>query len=163
MFRNVIFYKDSEGVKMKQEEFEELIKKLDGEIIDVAKPVKTVAQAVSATNSSPKQIIKSLLFISENEPVLVILDGESRVDLKKLTKLVGKVRFASPEEVKQITGFEVGAVPPIGIKIKTIVDKKVLENKFVIGGGGRIDRLIRLIPDKIIQHQKAIVEDVRKE
>jgi len=49
--------------------------------------------------------------------------------------------LATPEEVKQITGFEVGAMPPVGVKVKTIVDPKVLKNEFVIGGGGRIDRL----------------------
>ena len=140
---------------------EELIKKLGGEIINVGKPVKTVEQAVRATGSEPKQIIKSLLFISEEEPVLVIVDGESKVDLNKLAKIFGKVRFATPEEVKQITGFEVGAVPPVGAEVKTIVDPKVLENEFVIGGGGRIDRLSKLNPEKIVEYQKAIIVDVK--
>ena len=140
---------------------EELIGKLGGEIINAGKPVKTVEQAIKATDSNPKQIIKSLLFISEEEPVLVIVDGESKVDLNKLERMFGKVRFATPEEVKQITGFEVGAVPPVGMKVKTIVDKKVLENEFVIGGGGRIDRLSKLNPEKIVKYQKAIIADVK--
>ena len=140
---------------------EELIGKLGGEIINAGKPVKTVEQAIKATDSNPKQIIKSLLFISEEEPVLVIVDGESKVDLNKLERMFGKVRFATPEEVKQITGFEVGAMPPVGIKVKTIVDKKVLENEFVIGGGGRIDRLSKLNPEKIVKYQKAIIADVK--
>ena len=147
---------------MAKENLEELIRKLGGEIINVGKPVKTVEQAVKATDSKPKQIIKSLLFISEEEePVLVIVDGESKVDLNKLAKIFGKVRLATPEEVKQITGFEVGAVPPVGVKVKTIVDQKVLENKFVIGGGGRIDRLSKLNPERIVEYQKAIIVDVK--
>lgn len=141
---------------------EELIGKLGGEIINAGKPVKTVEQAVKATGSRPEQIIKSLLFISEKEgPILVIVDGESKVDLNKLEKMFGKVRLATPEEVKQITGFEVGALPPVGIKVKTIVDRKVLENEFVIGGGGRIDRLSKLNPRKIVEYQKAIIVDVK--
>jgi len=53
-----------------------------------------------------------LLFISEKEGlILVIVDGESKVNLNKLSKIFGKVRLAKPEEVKQITCFEVGAVP----------------------------------------------------
>ena len=142
---------------------EELIRKLGGEIINVGKPVKTVEQAVKATDLKPKQIIKSLLFISEEEPVLVIVDGESRVDLNKLAKIFGKVRLATSEEVKQITGFEVGAVPPVGVEVKTIVDPKVLENKFVVGGGGRMDRLSKLSPEKIVEYQKAIIVDVKVE
>ncbi len=147
---------------MAKENLEEVIRKLGGEIINVGKPVKTVEQAVKATGSRPRQIIKSLLFISEKEgPILVIVDGESKVDLNKLAKIFGKVRLATPEEVKQITGFEVGAVPPVGVKVKTIVDPKVLENKFVIGGGGRIDRLSKLNPEKIVEYQKAIIVDVK--
>ena len=147
---------------MTKENLKQLIRKLGGEIINVGKPVKTVEQAVKATSSNPKQIIKSLLFISEKkEPILVIVDGESKVDLNKLAKIFGKVRFATPEEVKQITGFEAGAVPPVGVGVKTVVDPKVLENKFVIGGGGRIDRLSKLNPEKIVEHQKATVVDVK--
>ena len=149
-------------MKMIGKHLEELIRKLGGEIINVGKPVKTVEQAVKATGSNPKQIIKSLLFISEKEPVLVIVDGESKVDLNKLAKIIGgKVRLATPEEVKQITGFEVGAVPPVGVEVKTIVDPKILENKFVIGGGGRMDKLSKLNPEKIVEYQKAIIVDVR--
>jgi len=147
---------------MAEVNFEELIRKLGGKIINVGKPVKTVEQAVKATDSRPKQIIKSLLFISEKEgPILVVVNGESKVDLNKLAKIFGKVRLATPEEVKQITGFEVGAVPPVGIEVKTIVDPKVLENEFVIGSGGRIDRLSKLNPEKIVEYQKAEVVDVR--
>jgi len=149
-------------MKMMGKYLEDLIRKLGGEIINVGKPVKTVEQAVKATGSNPKQIIKSLLFISEKEPVLVIVDGESKVDLNKLAKIIGgKVRLATPEEVKQITGFEVGAVPPVGVEVKTIVDPKVLESKFVIGGGGRINRLSKLNPEKIVEHQRAIIVDVK--
>ena len=147
---------------MEEKNLEELIRKLDGKIINVGKPVKTVEQAVKATDSRPKQIIKSLLFISEKEgPILVVVNGESKVDLNKLAKIFGKVRLATPEEVRQITGFEVGAVPPVGIEVKTIVDPKVLENEFVIGSGGRIDRLSKLNPEKIVEYQKAEVVDVR--
>ena len=141
---------------------EELIRKLSGKIINVGKPVKTVEQAVKATGSRPEQIIKSLLFISKKEgSVLIIVNGKSKVDLNKLERMFGKVRLATPEEVKQITGFEVGAVPPVGIKVKTIVYPTVLENEFVIGGGGRIDRLSELNPEKIVEYQKAEVVNVR--
>ncbi len=147
---------------MGREKLEELVKKLGGEILNIKRPVKTVEQAVKATNTSPDVIIKSLIFISEKGPVLVIVNGESKVDLKKLSKRFGLVRFASPEEVKKITGYEIGAVPPIGVKIHTIVDPKVLEKDFVIGGGGAIDKLSKLDPRKIVEYQKAEIMDVSK-
>ena len=145
---------------MVKESLEELIEEMGGEIISVGKPVKTVGQAVKATKSKPKQIIKSLLFISQEGPILVIVDGESKVNLTKLTKIFGNTRLATPEEVRRITGFEVGAVPPIGVEVKTIVDPRVLENEFVIGGGGSIDKLSKLSPEKIVEYQGAIIVDV---
>lgn len=147
---------------MAEEALRELIERLGGEIIEVGRLVKTVKQAAEATGAHPKQIIKSLLFISEkNEPILVIVDGESRVDPDKLAKLFGPSRLASPEEVKEITGYEIGELPPVGIKIKTVMDPKVLENEFVIGGGGSVDRLSKLEPRRIVEYQNAMVVDVK--
>ena len=141
---------------------EEIVESLGGEIINVGKPVKTVTQAVKATKASPRQIIKSLVLISEKGPILAIVDGESKVSLEKIKQHFGEVRLATPEEVKEITGFEVGGVPPVGIEIKTIVDPRVLENEFVIGGGGRIDKLCKLSPKKIVEYQKAEIIEIRE-
>jgi len=141
---------------------EEIVESLGGEIINVGKPVKTVSQAVKATKASPRQIIKSLVLVSEKGPILAIVDGESKVSLEKVKRYFGKVRLATPEEVERITGFEVGGVPPVGIEIKTIVDPKVLENEFVIGGGGRIDKLCKLSPKKIVEYQKAEIIEIRE-
>jgi len=141
---------------------EEIVESLGGEIINVGKPVKTVTQAVKATKASPRQIIKSLVLISEKGPILAIVDGESKVSLEKIKQHFGEVRLATPEEVKEITGFEVGGVPPVGIGIKTIVDPRVLENEFVIGGGGRIDKLCKLSPKRIVEYQKAEIIEIRE-
>jgi len=145
------------------EGIEEIIRELGGEIIRIGKPVKTVEQAVRATSSTRRQVIKSLLFISQKGPVLAIVNGESRVDLKKLSQIVGSVRLATPQEVKRITGYEAGAVPPVGVNVKTVVDPAVLENEFVIGGGGRIDTLSKLKPEKIVEYQRAQVVDISTE
>ncbi|MEM2843320.1 MAG: YbaK/EbsC family protein [Candidatus Bathyarchaeia archaeon] len=145
---------------MLESKLEELIKKLNGEIINVGKNVKTVEQAVNATGLTPKQIIKSLLYISEKEPLLVIVDGESKVDLNKLTNLVGLVRLAKPREVREIIGYDVGGVPPVGIKVRTIVDSKVLENDFIVGGGGSANKLLKIDPKKVIEYQKAEVTNI---
>ena len=137
-------------MEMSREDLWKLVEELGGEIL-------------KATGSDPKQIVKSLLFISEEGPVLVIVDGESRVDINKLAKIFGKIRLATPEEVRRITGFEVGSVPPVGINVRTLVDRRVLENRFVVGGGGRTDMLSRLDPRKIVEYQNAEVVDIRRD
>lgn len=140
----------------------EIVESLGGEIIDVGKAVKTVSQAVKATGASPRQVIKFLVLISENGPLLAIVDGESKISFEKVRRYFGEVRLATPKEVKEITGFEVGGVPPVGVKIMTVVDPKVLENEFVIGGCGRTDRLCRLSPAKIVEYQSAEVLEIRE-
>jgi len=146
---------------MAVEGFLELVRRLGGEILELNSPVRTVEQACKATGVSPSLIIKSMLLISEKEgAILVIVDGESRVDLEKLGKRFGKSRLATPREVKEITGYEVGEVPPIGLPIKTIVDRKVVEKSYIIGGGGAINRLIKIDPRKILEVQRAEVMDV---
>ncbi|MEM3921420.1 MAG: YbaK/EbsC family protein, partial [Nitrososphaerota archaeon] len=72
----------------------------------------------------------------------------------------GRTRLASTREVKEITGYEVGELPPVGIPVKTLIDPKVLERSYVLGGGGAINRLIKIDPRKIVEAQNAEVESI---
>lgn len=139
------------------------MKRLGGEILELKTSVKTVEQASRATGADPSQIIKSMLLISEKEgAILAIVDGRSRVDLEKLSLRFGRTRLASPKEVKKLTGYEVGELPPIGLPIKTVIDPKVLEKSYVIGGGGAINRLIKIDPKKILEVQKAEIMEISR-
>jgi prolyl-tRNA editing enzyme YbaK/EbsC (Cys-tRNA(Pro) deacylase) len=143
---------------MQEDSLENLLNMLGGKLIHLDTPVKTVAQAAKAVSTSPKNIIKSLVFMTEKEgPVLIIIDGSSKVDIKKLEMLFGSSRLANPTEVKKYTGYEIGGVPPVGVKIKTYVDPKVLENNFVYGGGGSSYKLCRIDPKRIVEFQEAKV------
>ncbi|MCD6312186.1 MAG: hypothetical protein J7L79_00030 [Thaumarchaeota archaeon] len=148
---------------MAGESFENLVKRLGGEILELGAPVKTVEQASKAAGADPGQIIKSMLLISEKEgAILAIVDGRSRVDLEKLSLRFGRTRLASPREVKELTGYEVGELPPIGLPVKTLIDPKVLEKDYVIGGGGAIDKLIKIDPKKILEVQKAEIVNISR-
>jgi len=140
----------------------EIAKALGAEILCIGRPVKTVEQATREAGVERRQVIKSLVIISESGPLLVIVDGESRVSMAKLEAKFGGCRFASPREVRELTGYEVGGVPPIGVPLRTIMDQRVLENEYVIGGGGAIDRLLRIRPERILEYQQAEMMDVRE-
>jgi Cys-tRNA(Pro) deacylase len=62
------------------------------------------------------RIIKSMVVSADGKPVLALLPGDRRADLKAIAKFVGarRVRLAHPEQVINWTGFPVGAVPPVG-------------------------------------------------
>ncbi len=134
---------------------EDIVRKLGGKIIEVENEVVTVEQAARELGVDEGQIIKSLVIITEEGPLLAILDGKSRLDLSKL-----KGRLARPREVKELTGFEIGEVPPVGIPLRTIVDRKVMEKSIVYGGGGSKRRLIEISPERIVEYQGAEVSDI---
>ena len=91
----------------------------------------TVDAAISRLGVSRNKIIKSMVFIDdEGLPILGIVTGEKRVSEKKLAIAckAKKVRRANSAQVKEFTGYDVGAVPPVGHKmqIRTFIDEKVM-------------------------------------
>jgi prolyl-tRNA editing enzyme YbaK/EbsC (Cys-tRNA(Pro) deacylase) len=83
-------------------------------------PTPTVPDAAKALGVDSKQILKSLVFLCDETPHLIIAAGERRIDYKKLATVSRlsrrKVRMATPDEALSISGFEVGAMPPFGHK-----------------------------------------------
>jgi len=139
-------------------DFESLVEELGGRLITTQGEVKTVRQAAKELGVEEEQIIKTLVVITKDGPVLAILDGRSRLDLSK----VGRgARLASPREVEEHTGYRVGEVPPVGIPLRTLVDERVLRWDRVYGGGGSIRRLVELDPRTIVRYQKAEVRRLR--
>jgi prolyl-tRNA editing enzyme YbaK/EbsC (Cys-tRNA(Pro) deacylase) len=139
--------------------------KVDAKLIPLKDEVRSVADAVRATGIPAENHAKSILFIDSNkEPVLVVLLGSDKVSTAKMKELlnVKDVRLADKNEIQDITGYEVGGVPPISIYgVKTIIDKKVLEREKVACGGGNT-RTEMIIATKHIQEFaiEPIIEDV---
>ncbi len=109
----------------------------------------TVDAAVRRLGVSRERIIKSILFVDDRGlPLLGIVTGDRRVSEKKLAAVCGakRIRRADPDEVKRFTGYDVGAVPPVGHRthIRTFLDEKVVGLNCVIGGGGQINVLLEM-------------------
>lgn len=136
---------------------------IDGELIHLSVPTPTVETAAEAVGVSPDQIVKSLLFIIDGQPVLVIASGLGRIDRRLLGSHFGvsrkKTSFADSETVLALTGYPVGAVPPLGHreKLRVLVDPSVLEHETVFGGGGSDTTLLRLHSQDILRFTQAEV------
>lgn len=85
-------------------------------IIETAESTRTAPEAAAALGLAVGQIAKSLLFMADGRPVLVVTSGDQRVDQSKLKKAVGASRLAlaDPRTVAEVTGFPVGGVAPLG-------------------------------------------------
>jgi prolyl-tRNA editing enzyme YbaK/EbsC (Cys-tRNA(Pro) deacylase) len=123
---------------------------IKAEIIHLESATLTVADAADVMGVQPDQIIKTVLFLSDGEPVLVIASGLARIEWKRLADYLGvsrrRLKTGNAEQVRAITGYVIGSVPPFGHKekMRTIVEQSVYDQSVVYGGGGEIDALMRL-------------------
>ena len=93
-------------------------------------------------------VIKTLVWLADDVPVLAIIPGDRRVDprkLKKVTRADG-VRFATDDEVTAITVYLVGATPPVGLKTgaTVCVDPSALKNDIVYATGGEPNIILKM-------------------
>lgn len=126
-------------------------------IMPMQEHTPTVPDAARALGVEAGQIIKSLVFIVKDQPLLVINNGLARVDRGKIAVhlAVGKkqIKFASAGQALEITGYIVGSMPPFGHhqKLPTLIDPAVLAWETIFGGGGDIDAMMRLTSKELIR------------
>ncbi len=87
---------------------------------------RTAQEAASSLGCEVGAIVKSLLFKTENTFTLCLVAGDRKASLNKIkrTLMIKDASMASPEEVKNITGYTIGGVSPIGhlTKINILID-----------------------------------------
>jgi len=90
-----------------------------------------------------------------------IVRGDTRLAYRKIKKQfhLKNVALASPEEVKQLTGSEIGWVALINPGLKTIVDQRLIEVEAVFGGSGVANHTLRISPQSVIVLNSAQVFD----
>ncbi len=131
------------------------------EIVPMTVETPTVPAAAAALGVATGQIIKSLLFLVKEQPVLVIASGDTTVDRRPLADRFGvgkkQVKLADPETVLQLTGYPAGGVPPFGhpAPLPTLLDKGVLAWDAIYGGGGDDHTLLRISPMELARVTKA--------
>jgi prolyl-tRNA editing enzyme YbaK/EbsC (Cys-tRNA(Pro) deacylase) len=127
---------------------------------------KTAPDAARAIGCDVAQIVKSLVFVADEAPVLVLTSGANRVDVGRLAALVGasEVRRASPDEVRTATGFAIGGTPPFGHPraIRSFVDRDLLVHEVVWAAAGAPDAVFGTTPEELVATSGAEVADVRE-
>jgi prolyl-tRNA editing enzyme YbaK/EbsC (Cys-tRNA(Pro) deacylase) len=138
-----------------------------GEFVRLEVPTPTVETAAQAVGTSPDQIIKSILFLVDSHPVLAIACGFSNIQRRVIADFYGvgkkKVKLADSDTVLQVSGYEVGAMPPFGHRqrLNTVIDRRVLDLPSAYAGGGAENVLLQLKPQDILQVTGATVLDLR--
>jgi len=135
------------------------------QIIKYEKPVISSKYAEQQVNGI---IAKSIILICDKKPLLCFLLGKDKIDLNKIKKYFNcnEVRLAKAKEVKEITGYDIGSVPPVGLKqkIKTIVDKSIIElddDQIIYCGGGSHYHLLRISKKDLLKIMEYEVYDIK--
>ena len=115
---------------------------------------RTAADAARAIGCTVDQIVKSLVFVADGVPVVALASGANRVDLAKLTDLLGAgtVRRADGEEARASTGFAIGGIPPFGHArpLTVMIDRDLLAHPRVWAAAGRPDAVFAIRPDDLL-------------
>ena len=125
------------------------------------------ADAAKAAGLELHRVTKNLVSkTNEGEPVLLIIPGDKRVRLKSAARALSarRVSLVSFEEAEKISGYPPGGTPSIGhkTKMRTVIDKSLLQYETIYCGGGSRERLLELRTEDVIKLNNAIVAEISK-
>lgn len=130
----------------------------------VHEPVFSCEQAADVRGDELSEVAKSLVLkTKEGKFVQVVIAASEKVDSKKLRQVLQtkKTKFASREELLEITGLEPGAIPPLGnlFQLPVYIDKSLVDQQSVVFNAGtncdsirlRTSDLLSLFPAKVVE------------
>ena len=116
---------------------------------------RTAADAARAVGCEVGQIVKSLVFVADETPIVTLVSGANRVDLDRLAVAVGAgaVRKADGDEARAATGFPIGGVPPFGHAgaVTVLVDDDLMAHQMLWAAAGLPDAVFAIAPDDLLR------------
>jgi prolyl-tRNA editing enzyme YbaK/EbsC (Cys-tRNA(Pro) deacylase) len=106
---------------------------LEIEVRTLSDSARTAALAAAALDVEVGQIVKSLVFLRDDAPVMVLCAGDRRVDAQRLG-----LSPASADRVREETGFSIGGIPPLGhdVELATTIDESLRRFEVVWAAAG---------------------------
>lgn len=126
---------------------------------------RTARDAAAAIGCHVRAIVKSILFVADDaRPVLGLVNGADRTDEGLLAIAVGAdaVRVATPDEVRQHTGYAIGGTPPVARvgTVDRVCDRTLLDLAVVWGAAGTPRDVFPIAPDRLVAATGAVVADL---
>ena len=137
-----------------------------GDIIFSEETIFTVEDASRAVGVPPEEILKTLVLLADDSPVLVLLSGVNRVHLKKVKALLGakRVKMSTPEFVYEYSGFQVGGVPPLGYpeQLPALLDEDLFQHTAVWAAAGTDHAFFPISPEMLREYTRGEKGDIKK-
>lgn len=124
-------------------------------ITEFAETTRTAEDAARAIGCTVGQIVKSLMFLVEQQPVMALVSGPNRLDDKKLAAACGvgknKIKRADADTVREATGFAIGGVPPFGHKsrLPVYIDRDFWQYEVIWAAAGTPNAVFAVVPDDL--------------
>ena len=144
----------------------EALKKFNSEIevIELEQTARTANDAANSLNTEVGSIVKSLLFRNEENFFLCLVSGDKRCSLNKLKKIFNSkdLSMASPDEVKDQTGYTIGGVSPVGHKnkLEILVDESLNRFKNLYAAAGHPNCIFKISFDELLNLTNGEVKDI---
>jgi prolyl-tRNA editing enzyme YbaK/EbsC (Cys-tRNA(Pro) deacylase) len=138
---------------------------VQGEVIELADSARTAVQAAAACGVAVGQIVKSLVFLAGDEPILVLVSGANQADERRLAALSGQsVRRADAEVVRGATGYAIGGVPPVGHPrpLRVFIDRDLLGYELLIAAAGTPHAVFPITPTDLCRVTVGEVADLKR-
>lgn len=114
---------------------------------------RTAEDAARAVGCAVSQIVKSLVFMADGEPIIALVAGSDRLDPQRLAAALGAehVRRADGDEARAATGFAIGGVPPFGHArpLRVLIDERLLGHSEVWAAAGLPDAVFPIDPREL--------------
>jgi prolyl-tRNA editing enzyme YbaK/EbsC (Cys-tRNA(Pro) deacylase) len=119
------------------------------EIVHLPSSSRTALLAAEALGVPVGHVVKSLLFLLDDEqPLLALVTGDATVDVDALARDGGatRIRLARSREVRELTGYQPGAVPPCALatEVQVVADPGVFVPDVVYCGGGTTTTMLKI-------------------
>ncbi len=126
------------------------------EVFEHTRSTRTAQEAAEAVGAAVGQIVKSLIFrgVQSGKPYLLLVSGPNRVHEAKVAEVIGEgLERADPGFVREVTGFVIGGVPPVGhaTPLETLIDPDLLQHDCIWAAAGTPNAVFGLTPDELLR------------
>jgi len=125
---------------------------------------RTASDAAAAIGCPVHAIVKSLVFMADDRPILALVNGAARADEGRLADLAGatRLRKATADEVRTHTGYAIGGTPPVARvgHLRRWMDRALLDLDEVWAAAGTPMDVFPATPDHLADATGAEVADI---
>jgi prolyl-tRNA editing enzyme YbaK/EbsC (Cys-tRNA(Pro) deacylase) len=137
---------------------------IEAEIHEMSASTRTAEEAAAAIGTTVPKIVKSLVFLADDAPILALVSGSNRLDTDRLGEALGKrIARADAATVRAATGFAIGGIPPLGhaSPIDVLVDRDLLQFDVVWAAAGTPHAVFPIEPAALVSATSGRVIDLK--